>query len=228
MSRTTSHWRKLTTLTVVALTLTITPALAQAKDESPSNVEHTMPMPAAPDPQVAASDAPVATMSWPTEAPGGMMMMDHGDKPQRFEARLMRWLGGWHPAIVHFPIALLLTVAFLEMVAVLRRTPVYAAGNKTLLAIGTLGALAAVPLGWANAGMPALDDDFALNLHRWLGTALPFAFLLLWRLKSQADAVPARSTAPAFVLMLTITVVAILVQSYFGAEVTHGAGHMAF
>lgn len=227
MSRTTSHWRKLAILAALALTLTITPAVAQAKDETPSSAEHTMPMPAAPDPEAAVSDAPVATMPWPTEAPGNMMM-DHGVKPKTFEGRLMRWLGGWHPAIVHFPIALLLTVALLEMLTALRRAPAYAAINKTLLAIGAFGALAAVPLGWANAGMPVPEDDFALNLHRWLGTALPFAFLLLWRLKPKPDAVPARSIAPAYVLMLAITVVAILVQSYFGAEVTHGAGHMAF
>lgn len=170
----------------------------------------------------------VATMPWPTEVNSGGMMMDHDPRPTTFEGRLVRWLGGWHPAVVHFPIALLLTVAFLEFMALVRRKPIYTASNKLLLAIGVLGAFVAAPLGWLNAGLPAADDEAALTIHRWLGSAVPFLMLLLWWLKPKAEDAARRLPGPVYEIALVIAVMAVLVQSYFGAEVTHGAGHMAF
>jgi len=126
-------------------------------------------------------------MPWPT-AP---IATEHDERPTTFSGRLLRWLGGWHPAAVHFPIALLLTAAFLELMAIVRRKPIYAASNKLLLAIATLGAFVAAPLGWVNAGLPAPDDEASLTLHRWIGAALPFLVLIVWRLAPKAEAAAA-------------------------------------
>ncbi|MBL8552213.1 MAG: hypothetical protein JNJ73_19650 [Hyphomonadaceae bacterium] len=177
---------------------------------------------AAPDAE--SGGEPVTTMPWPT-AP---VMTAHDERPTTFSGRLLRWLGGWHPAAVHFPIALFLTVALLEAIARLRRKPIYTASNKLLLAIAALGAFVAAPLGWINAGLPAIDDEAALTLHRWIGTALPFLMLLVWRLKPDAEAAAAGRNGPVYAIALSVVTAAILAQSYLGAEVTHGAGHMAF
>ena len=164
------------------------------------------------------------TMRWPT-AP---IATAHDARPTTFSGRLLRWLGGWHPAAVHFPIALFLTAALLEGMALLRRKPIYTASNKLLLAIATLGAFVAAPLGWVNAGLPAADDETALTLHRWIGTALPFLMLIVWRLKPIAEAAAAARGGPVYAIALSVVAAAILAQAYLGAEVTHGAGHMAF
>lgn len=74
-------------------------------------------------------DMPVTDMAWPS-GEGGGMMMSNKPAPKTFEGRLMGWIGKWHPAVIHFPIALLLTVALLELAAVVRRKPIYAASNK--------------------------------------------------------------------------------------------------
>lgn len=172
------------------------------------------------------SDMPVSEMMWPTGGEDGMM--SHGQRPTTFTGRLIAWLGVWHPAVIHFPIALLLTAAFLELAAAIWRRPIYATSNKILLAVATLGAFAAAPLGWASAGLPASDDETALVLHRWIGTALPFLILLIWWLKKPAEDAAVRASSRLFDTVLALTVIVILAQSYLGAEVTHGAGHMAF
>lgn len=165
-------------------------------------------------------------LTWPTAE--SMSGMDHDARPATLSARIIRWLGTWHPAIIHFPIALLLTVAFLEAAAAIRRKPVYAASNKILLALATIGGFVAAPLGWANAGLPAPGEESALVLHRWIGTALPFLILLVWALKKPVEEASVRPAARPYQAVLALSVLIILAQAYLGAEVTHGAGHLAF
>lgn len=204
---------------VLAL-LALTPAIAQehGAHTAQSQQADTAQTDAAP------GDETVMTMPWPT-AP---VATQHDERPTTFVGRLLRWLGGWHPAAVHFPIGLFLTVAFLEAIALVRRKPIYTVSNKLLLAIATLSAFVAAPLGWVNAGLPAADDETALTLHRWIGTALPFLMLIVWRLKPNAEAAAAGRNGPLYAIALSVVAAVILAQAYLGAEVTHGAGHMAF
>lgn len=204
---------------LLALNFSAAPLYAQETATTPatSSAEEA---PAAP-----ANDGTTVTeMAWPTE---GGMQMSH-DKPKTFQGRLLSWLGMWHPAVIHFPIALVLVVGLLEAAAALRRQPLYGAGNKLLLGIATVGAFVAAPLGWASAGLPAPDDESALTIHRWLGTSLPFLILALWWLKRPAEQAARRLSARSYELGLALTVILILVQAYFGAEVTHGTGHLKF
>jgi uncharacterized membrane protein len=219
--RTLGSWlRHLGALSVIVALLALTPAIAHEHEPHTPQQQQTETTPA----EAAPGDEPVMTMPWPT-AP---VMTEHDERPTTFSGRLLRWLGGWHPAAVHFPIALFLTVAMLEAIALLRRKPIYTASNKLLLAIATLGAFVAAPLGWINAGLPAADDETALTLHRWIGTALPFLMLVVWRLKPHAEAAAAGRNGTLYAIALSVVAAAILAQSYLGAEVTHGAGHMAF
>ncbi len=210
---------------LMALTVSVAPIHAAEPASAPATAEATAPATTEAAPAMA-DDMPVTDMAWPTEGGGGMQMSH--DKPKTFQGRLLSWLGMWHPAVIHFPIALVLTVGLLEAAAALRRQPLYAASNKLLLGIATLGAFAAAPLGWASAGLPAPDDESALTIHRWLGTAMPFLILALWWLKRPAEAAARRLSTRGYEAALGLTVLLLLVQAYLGAEVTHGAGHLKF
>jgi len=212
---------------VVAVGLTVSAVSAHEGEEHSVPVTVSAKAPAVAP--VAPEDMPVTDMAWPSgDNAAGMMSGMDMTKPKTFEGRLIAWLGMWHPAIIHFPIALLVTVAFLECLAAVRRRPIHTASNKTLLAVAVAGAFVAAPLGWLNAGLPTPEDDLVLTIHRWLGTAMPFLLLALWFLKRPADQAAVRLSSRGYEALLAVSVLLILVQSYFGAVVTHGAAHMKF
>ena len=210
----------------LAAGLAVLPLSAHEGETHPAPVATAASEPAAAP--MSPEDMPVTDMAWPTGDDDGGMMMSHKARPTTFKGRLLAWIGMWHPAAIHFPIALLLTVAFLEGLAAVRRKPIYTASNKILLAVGVAGAIVAAPMGWLNAGLPTPDDSFALTVHRWLGTAMPFLLLWLWLLKRPAEQAAARLSSRGYEALLVATVLLILVQAYFGAIITHGAEHMMF
>ncbi len=228
MANTKSMVRIAAVLAVAFSLLLLTPQIsfAHSGEQHPPQAAQTDASQAAPEHDMGAMQP--GEMTWPTAEGAGGMVMDHDARPTTMSGRIIRWLGVWHPAVIHFPIALLLTVAFLEAMAAIRRKPIYAASNKILLAVATLGAFAAAPLGWANAGLPAADDESALVLHRWIGTAIPFLIAFVWWLKKPVDEAAVRQGSRFYETVLALSVLVILAQAYLGAEVTHGAGHLAF
>jgi uncharacterized membrane protein len=96
---------------------------------------------------------------------GGLLAAGAGAGPY------WRFLGVFHPAVAHFPIALLVVAALVESWGVLRghRRP----HNTTLvcLYIGAAAAVAASVLGWASADASG-DRGALVTLHRWLGVAV--------------------------------------------------------
>ena len=172
-------------------------------------------------------------LTWPKEGDrpaddGGGMVMGRRTAPATFGGRLIAWLGAWHPAVIHFPIALPLTAVFLELLAWLRREPIYVANNQILLGLGALGAFVAAGFGWAGAGLPAAEDQWALMAHRWLGSLVPLLILVLWNMGRIAVRAESGRRSRAYYVIFGVTVVVLLGQGFLGGEVTHGANHMAF
>jgi len=86
--------------------------------------------------------------------------------------RNLRRLGALHVAFVHFPIALLIAATFGEAYAGWRglRTPTPQV--RFCVALGSMGALAAMGLGWLQARNGyGLGRPQILFMHRWIGTA---------------------------------------------------------
>jgi len=79
--------------------------------------------------------------------------------------------GRLHPLLVHFPIALILLAAAMEVVRIKWDRPTLAVLVSLLLATGAAGSLAASVTGWvfAHDYYPPPSEQWMLERHRWLG-----------------------------------------------------------
>ncbi len=150
--------------------------------------------------------------------------------PSAEPAAILRFAGRLHPAVVHFPIGLLITAGVVE---VLRRfrgdagrgiSPV----GYTCVVVGALAAALAAWLGWINADVEPQTRAAAGTLfwHRWTGvavagTALLAAFAgLLVRI---ADWSWLRNTYRGALILSALLVAG---GAYLGGELVHGQGHL--
>lgn len=147
------------------------------------------------------------------------MATDRSKMP--FLERLGDWFGRLHPAIVHFPIACFPAALFTAIVG--RRRPAFASPVQFLVVAGGIFAPVAAVAGWF-AGMSA-DPDPILAYHRWLGVAVGVvgAALAVWAWRR-----PWEDRGAGMILALTLMTIAVAIQGFLGAAVTHGMDHMMF
>ena len=148
--------------------------------------------------------------------------------PKTFSGRLLRWMGLWHPSVVHFPIALFIATAFLEGAALVLGKPGLAAGARVSIALAALTAVPAVGLGWLNMGFDLAADDAVHRWHRWIGTALAGLALVAWWAKERLERGPGRARALVYGLVLAVTVALLVVNGYLGGAIVHGPRHLSF
>ena len=164
-------------------------------------------------------------MSAAPHAQGNEMMdgMDMGmdrSKMSFFE-RLVDWFGRLHPMVVHFPIAFF-PAALLTAIAG-RKKPAFSAPVQFLVVAGGIFAPIAAAAGWL-AGIGA-DPEPILAYHRWLGVLIGVsgAGLGIWAWRR-----PWEDRGAGMILALSLMTIAIAVQGFLGAGLTHGMDHMMF
>jgi uncharacterized membrane protein len=132
-------------------------------------------------------------------------------------SRVLSFLARQHPVAVHFPIGLVLTAAFLELLICLHRRDDWLAAQRFCLRFGALTGLVAAGLGWFLAAQ--FKEGEAMELHRWLGVAATTTMLLA------AFMIPRwpESERRGFRWMLTIAAMLIALAGHFGGYLVHGA-----
>ncbi len=91
-------------------------------------------------------------------------------------------IGAFHPALVHFPIALITTGMALESIGIVKKMPVPSSTARLLLVFGLLGAVASVISGLLHFDPEHFQGRTleAAGMHRLFGlTALAAAALTL-------------------------------------------------
>ncbi len=133
----------------------------------------------------------------------------------------MTALPPWHPMLVHFPLALVLTAAVAFGVAAALREPRHAslwAGAATLnLCLGAVATLFAIGSGLGAAIGLSLADAAraALSLHvKWaMGASFCAIGAAVWRI---AGAAPGDRPSRAFLAIMTLTALLLVGTGYRG------------
>lgn len=208
---------------LLVMTMFSTPAFAHKehkKQQEAAQQANQLAPPGVATPSPAKSEAPAMSghMHGMME---GMDDMDMDRSKLPFFARLYEWFGRLHPAIVHFPIAFFPAALFTAIVG--RRRPAFSAPVQFLVVAGGIFAPIAAVAGLI-AGMSA-DPDPILTYHRWLGIAIGVlgAGLGIWAWRR-----PWEDRGAGMILALTVMTVAIAVQGFLGAAITHGMDHLMF
>jgi uncharacterized membrane protein/mono/diheme cytochrome c family protein len=134
---------------------------------------------------------------------------------------LSEFIGRIHPALVHFPIVLLLTAVAFEWLGRWKRYRKLKKSIKFLLTSGFIAALAACLTGLLHEQSGEFDAH-QTSFHQWLGiavTVLAFIALLLRGRKEQELRVGYVGT------LVSLTIVVIL-AGHAGAEITYGKGFL--
>jgi uncharacterized membrane protein len=163
---------------------------------------------------------PAAAHGQTGEMMDGMAMgMDRSN--MTFLERLFDWFGRLHPMVVHFPIAFFPAALFTAIAG--RRRPSFAAPVQFLVVAGGIFAPIAAVAGWL-AGMTS-EPEAILTYHRWLGAVIGLggAGLGVWAWRR-----PWEDRGAGMIIALTVMTVAIAVQGFLGAGLTHGMDHMMF
>jgi uncharacterized membrane protein len=101
------------------------------------------------------------------------LLSAHTPEPEKpkggrsFVEHLLAWLGSFHSASTHFPVALLMVAVLSELLGWWTRKETWLACTRFLLVIGAASALGTASLGWMNAysGVSSV-----YKFHQWLGT----------------------------------------------------------
>jgi uncharacterized membrane protein len=139
---------------------------------------------------------------------------------------LARLAGRLHPVVVHFPVALLITAAAVEVWRTIRGRPGVSPVSMACAAIGAAGAALAAGSGWLNAAYERTGPDSAtLQVHRWLGVGTAAAALLVAALGAGAARRP--RLAAAYRALLVSAGVAVGVGSHYGGMLVYGEDYLA-
>ena len=136
---------------------------------------------------------------------------------------LMNVVPGWHPIVVHFPLALVVTAAFFLVAARLLRQERYAATLATVgtwnLCVGAVAALFALATGLAaliglHVGLAAHQSIF-LHVKWAIFTSLALLLLAVWR---GAGAPQESRPSWLFIVVLLGVTAALVVTGYRGGQ----------
>ena len=132
-----------------------------------------------------------------------------------------QFLGRFHPSLVHFPVALILLAALLEVCASFRRWAGLRTAVTFVLGCAAIGAVAAAIDGWLLARSGGYSGHLVVT-HMWSGVALAaLCSILAWLRPAAVGA----AVLP-YRLLLAATVALTAWTSHQGGSLTHGGAYL--
>jgi len=135
-------------------------------------------------------------------------------------------VGRWHPALVHFPLALLVAAGAAELLGIVRRDGNFGDTARFLVTAAAWTAVPAALAGFARAGAitipPSAHDAFAI--HRIAGIVVAVLAVLAASLAAGVRRSGQIWELFLFRIVLLVAVAFALTAAYYGGEIVYGAG----
>jgi mono/diheme cytochrome c family protein/uncharacterized membrane protein len=148
-----------------------------------------------------------------------------GEPPRKFLAKLIFWLGKFHPAAVHFPIGLLTAAAAAELLQWTTGKPGFDTVSRFCVWLGTAAAIVAGLLGWFVGSSRWADASWILITHSWLGTSTVACAGLALVLSEASRRPEQRRTRMWFRFTLLVVSAMVMVTGFLGGAVVFGLNH---
>ncbi len=138
----------------------------------------------------------------------------------------LTFVGTLHPAVLHFPIALGIVAAIVELWGAVRRDPGPSSFALTAVWFAAIVAVVTATSGWFNAEF--LNQGLSLNLflHRWIGIAAAVLLIVLAISGSIIRARPKTSLSGAWRMALLATAGALGFTGHLGGSMVYGDGYI--
>ncbi len=146
-------------------------------------------------------------------------------------ARIWKFQGLFHPATIHFPIALLTVSAAFVLLSFMRPDTCEPVAFHCLW-IGALGAIVASAAGWSYAAYEGYGEGYSFDLqnsaidrHRWLGIGVCVLSLILIPVAMYVRRTEDFGMRFVWLLGSILLLGAVGTAGYQGGELTYGEGH---
>lgn len=141
------------------------------------------------------------------------------------ENGIFLFVGRFHPLVVHLPIALILLVGIMEVLACFKAFQHLRSSILTILLIAALSSGLAVLHGSLLASGGG-DNSETLQDHLWSGVAFSIMAFALLPLRVLATACTNGLARGAYTLLLTSTILTLFIASHLGGNLTHGSDYL--
>ncbi len=147
-----------------------------------------------------------------------------------FGQRMLTWVGRFHPASTHFPVALLLTAVLAELLAWWFKKPEWTLLVRFLVVLGALSAIPTANLGWlANfPTRPGSPIQSVYSIHRILGTATAVWGLVCAVMICLPGCREGSTARLRFRGALILGAALVAVTGFLGGKLTFGIDHYDF
>ncbi len=132
---------------------------------------------------------------------------------------MIEFIGKFHPLFVHLPIGFFTLLAVLELLALRPNWKELATANRVILLLTIPVSLASVVCGWLLAW--GQEESSTLAWHRWLGTGVAAAAIILWIVRQ-------RGWMRTYRRWLCATLVLLAMASHYGGSITHGENFLSW
>jgi len=135
-------------------------------------------------------------------------------------------LGRLHPALVHFPVALLVTALGAELMCILRRDARFADAARFMVSVAGWTGVAAALAGFARADTVVIPTELegTFAIHRVAGIVTPVLAVLAAGLAAGVRRSGQIWELFLYRIVLILATIAAVVAGFCGGEIVHGAG----